>query len=78
MLSWILKNKYSIMAGIVITYFAANHEYIRRRSFQVGGEYLFLFLPWITSSLKEIWRDSKEMFKETFEEVKSWYAQKNC
>lgn len=67
-----IKNKYSIILGVVLTYLSVEHAYIRRGSLEFGGEYIFIFLPFITNSIKDIWIDSKEMAKETIEEIKSW------
>lgn len=72
MLNWMLKNKYSLIAGFIMTYFAVKYSYQKRGSLEFGSEYIFLFLPVINNKLLEVGSFTVTITKELVEEVKAW------
>lgn len=70
MLNWMLKNKYSLIVGFIMTYFAVKYSYQKRGSLEFGSEYIFLFLPVINSKLLEVGRFTIAVCIELIDEIK--------
>lgn len=68
MLNWMQKNKWNFLLWSFFTAQAIRYEYERRGSFEIGSEYLIVFMPVFIHVAKMMWNDSKELCSEELTE----------